>query len=723
VFYSHAVNGSVIEGFTLTGGYDSTQGGGWYCRGGPPDDVLNCVFTDNHSDGDGGALYCYSSSPYLTYCVFSGNSADHGGALYCWESAPVILSSTFHGNTAQGGVNAGGAAIYVGEEGDDDPQISQTIIAFGTQGSAVQCEFGSGVDLVCCDIYGNVGGDYVDCISGMQGVDGNFSEDPQFCDAAGGDFHLRCSSPCLHVSGCQQVGAFGLGADCARVWHVPMDVPTIQAGIDSACAGDTVIVASGIYHEHNIVMKSGICLFGETGVPEDVVVDADSLGRVFLCDDLDSLTLIAGFTITGGCDLYSMTDQGTGGGMLCRGGSPRIIHCLFRRNALSGIGHPTAGGALACLDGCAPAITDCRFVENVADASGPLDTTAGGGAFFSYNSLATLVNCTFIGNMALESGKGGGLAAFSTAAITGCTFSGNSSGYGGGAWLEDTTAVSYCAFTGNLASRYGGGLECRDGPLTIEYSAICGNSAGRRGGGAGCLGPSTIRHCTISGNSLGESAEGGAGISCEDTSLVLLDRTIVSFSINGEAVYCESMSAASLTCCDIFGNEWGDYVGCIAGQNGVAGNIWGDPLFCEPDSGDFTIQDISPCAAANSPPGCELIGLYDVGCTGTAVEQNELASTPSRFYLGPAVPNPFNPVTQIQYGIPTGSPPSRVVMKVYDVAGRHVTTLVDADHNPGTYRVVWDGRDHQGSEAASGLYFYRITWNEKSETRRMVLLK
>ena len=62
-------------------------------------------------------------------------------------------------------------------------------------------------------------------------------------------------------------------------------------------------------------------------------------------------------------------------------------------------------------------------------------------------------------------------------------------------------------------------------------------------------------------------------------------------------------------------------------------------------------------------------------------------------------------------------------MHVYDATGRQVTTLVNVDQGPGTYRVVWDGRDHKGVEVASGVYFYRIVWNGRSETRRMVLLK
>ena len=105
--------------------------------------------------------------------------------------------------------------------------------------------------------------------------------------------------------------------------------------------------------------------------------------------------------------------------------------------------------------------------------------------------------------------------------------------------------------------------------------------------------------------------------------------------------------------------------------------------------------------------------------TGVALE----TAIPTAFYLGSAIPNPFNPITEITYGIPAGATPARVVLSVYDATGREVTTLVDVDQGPGEYRVVWDGRDHKGAEVASGVYFYRLVWNGRSETKRMVLLK
>jgi len=96
---------------------------------------------------------------------------------------------------------------------------------------------------------------------------------------------------------------------------------------------------------------------------------------------------------------------------------------------------------------------------------------------------------------------------------------------------------------------------------------------------------------------------------------------------------------------------------------------------------------------------------------------------PRHFFLGPAVPNPFNPETEIRYGIPQGAAASPVGLRVFDVAGRRVRTLVDEVQGPGNYRVIWNGRDDSGFRVSSGVYFYRITWNGRSESKQMVLLK
>ena len=100
-----------------------------------------------------------------------------------------------------------------------------------------------------------------------------------------------------------------------------------------------------------------------------------------------------------------------------------------------------------------------------------------------------------------------------------------------------------------------------------------------------------------------------------------LENTVIAFSSAGAAVYCDGPEP-TLTCCDVYGNAGGDWVGCIAGQYGINGNICEDPLFCDPQNGDLTLQGCSPCAPFSPPnPECDLIGAWPIGCGGTPVDR------------------------------------------------------------------------------------------------------
>ncbi|MCK4408946.1 MAG: T9SS type A sorting domain-containing protein, partial [Candidatus Eisenbacteria sp.] len=86
-------------------------------------------------------------------------------------------------------------------------------------------------------------------------------------------------------------------------------------------------------------------------------------------------------------------------------------------------------------------------------------------------------------------------------------------------------------------------------------------------------------------------------------------------------------------------------------------------------------------------------------------------------------PNPFNPRTTVEYTVAT---PGHVTLRVYDLAGRAVRTLVDGDVEVGEHRVVWDGTTDAGQRAASGVYFVRLESFDGSKTeeatQKLVLL-
>jgi hypothetical protein len=102
--------------------------------------------------------------------------------------------------------------------------------------------------------------------------------------------------------------------------------------------------------------------------------------------------------------------------------------------------------------------------------------------------------------------------------------------------------------------------------------------------------------------------------------------------------------------------------------------------------------------------------------------------TPRRFHtgLGANYPNPFNPSTQIPFtvGGAAGAHGARVVLRVYNVAGARVATLVDESRAPGTYVARWTGHDDAGVPVASGIYFARLSVNGSAPiVRKLVLLK
>jgi aminopeptidase N len=90
------------------------------------------------------------------------------------------------------------------------------------------------------------------------------------------------------------------------------------------------------------------------------------------------------------------------------------------------------------------------------------------------------------------------------------------------------------------------------------------------------------------------------------------------------------------------------------------------------------------------------------------------------FALGQNVPNPFNPHTTIRFSVPDTR---MVTLRVYDVAGRLVTTLAEQDFPAGAHTITWDGNDRRGVSSASGVYFYKIIAGGNTATRKMVLLR
>jgi len=235
---------------------------------------------------------------------------------------------------------------------------------------------------------------------------------------------------------------------------------------------------------------------------------------------------------------------------------PRTTQGLRGLTVTNGYAH--SGAALITSDGACPQITRCNFIGNTAqDEGGVLNCSEAGAQF---------CDCLFLDNSARWGGVFG-LSYYGSSTALNCTFAGNTAQLGGVAaarranWLFSMTG---CTFVDNHATQ-------------------------------------------------------GSHFYLTDDSWLELERCILAFGSGYDAVFCTDSSDASLLCCDIFGNEHGDWTGAIADQCGLDGNISEDPLFCDAAAGNYALYDVSPCRPF-SPPNedCDLIGAWPVACSLTA---------------------------------------------------------------------------------------------------------
>jgi len=108
------------------------------------------------------------------------------------------------------------------------------------------------------------------------------------------------------------------------------------------------------------------------------------------------------------------------------------------------------------------------------------------------------------------------------------------------------------------------------------------------------------------------------------------------------------------------------------------------------------------------------------------IQKNEVTDvkngkgTPVTYNLAQNFPNPFNPTTTISYSLPERS---NVVLKIYDMLGREVKTLINEEQSEGNYNITWNGDTNYGAKVASGMYLYRIEAGKFNQVKKMILLK
>ncbi len=485
--------------------------------------------------------------------------------------------------------------------------------------------------------------------------------------------HLTCLMVLL-------VLAPGLPALAGTI-EVPGDEPTIQAGIDTASDGDTVLVAPGTYTENvslkgrNIVLASHFALNGDTTFIRSTIIDGgspaneDTASCVLFIEEEDSSCVLQGFTLTGGTGTKWIDEHGAGtyvegGGILIAFSSPTIRHNIITGN--EAIRRPAGtvsagGGAIRCGDG-SPLIINNIITGNTG--------MYGGGIVMNYAS-GIIKNNIITGNRVIKVGSAS-------------TFG------GGGIWVlgsGTTTIIENNTVVGNASEDDGFGTAGRGGGMVVWST------------------PVDARNNIFWGNT----------------------------QLYGGQIH-ERGITASVVYSDVEGGFPGD------GNIDADPLFEQDTYYLTPGSPCVDAGDTS--SAYNDPedpdnPGTALFPSMggpraDMGAFGgpdravlgsvpTSVEDAiPGGNLPRSLGLSQNFPNPFNPSTTIRYSL---AAESWVTLAVYDLRGKMIRRLVEENQSPGQHSVHWDGRDDAGRQVSSGIYLYRLSTGREKLVRKMIMVE
>ena len=181
-----------------------------------------------------------------------------------------------------------------------------------------------------------------------------------------------------------------------QVIHVPGDFETIQAAINAAWDGDSIIVDPGEYVENIDFLGKNIVIMGNPDDPSETIIDGDRNDSVVSFQNGESEdAVITGFTLTNGIGWFH-GGYTNGGGIVLNGSSPTISHCIIKDNEVG-----WGGGGIFC-GSSSPTVTNCLIIDNSAGHEG-------GGIMVHAGSDATIINCTFSGNVSGTWQGGGGI--------------------------------------------------------------------------------------------------------------------------------------------------------------------------------------------------------------------------------------------------------------------------------------------------------------------------
>lgn len=420
----------------------------------------------------------------------------------------------------------------------------------------------------------------------------------------------------------------------------------------------------------------------------------------------------------------------------------KMIYCSFKYGkAYNGINFDNCGGAILIKNFDKVLVSNCLFDSNMNDGAGVPEA---GPAIYIYEASATIMSSTFINN---QGDLGSAIACvYSPESIIRNNVLSNNHGQGGPIipYGSGSSIISGNIIFNNTAGLAGGGIcvEMSASPR-IENNIIYNNTA-PYGGGILCYSNANavIVNNTISNNI--SSLEGGGIFFTGNSDPILINNIIYGNSApEGSQVYInDANSDPFFVYCDIQGGKAGFRGSGVGGNySGLyENNIDTIPYFLDVNGDDFRLSDYSPCIGAGidsieiagiwyyAPPFCiegnprpnPSGSMPDIGACENylgipLVGVEDETNPPTECSLEQNYPNPFNPSTTISWQSPVGS---HQTIKVYDVLGNEIATLVDEYKPTGRYEVEFNTE-----KLSSGVYFYQLKEGDFVSTKKMILLK
>ena len=348
-------------------------------------------------------------------------------------------------------------------------------------------------------------------------------------------------------------------------------------------------------------------------------------------------------------------------------------------------------------------------------------------------------SATLVSNFAITNGSafyGGGIYCNGNPCLENLTISGNNAGCGGGICCTKSAEpiISEVEISNNTAYENGGGLYCFEGGDPTLLDVIITENTAVEGAGVCAHNNSSmslIRTLICNNSAIGGYSSGG-GILCTYDSIISLTNVTItnnSAEIVG-GIFSGGNSSINLMNCIIWNNSgfeiylysngvvnaiYSDIGGGWEGE----GNIDSNPLF----DGNYFLTENSPCIDAGNPnsPLDPDETIADMGAfyydQGTGIEENY--GFLNLNYSLNNYPNPFNPTTTIKFSLQNDS---KVELLVFNIKGQKIKTLTHNEFTKGNHSIIWYGEDEAGRLVSSGIYYYKLNVNGKSEAVKKCLL-